>query len=604
MHTTLTQLQRLRSFTGEPTEFWNLYLDSFIKAGELQSAMILLFNGSDLQSFRPLAAGPRSKDAATLLSELQTEAAKIAPVVKKTSSAWYVKGSKGIGGIQLPLANTNTFCMLLFMSNNADEEVMKQHIATFSTFCDMAVHYQNSVQHSQANLLKERSEGILEVIAGLNSINKFLAGSMYVCNELCTRFTASRVSIGWVKRGAVKLISTSATDDFEKKMEAVDLLEQAMEEAVDQESEIIFPASAEAPTIAKDHKSYAKKVQSAAVLSIPIRKEGDIIAICTIERAEGSFAIAEITALRLILSQVSARLEHLFLSDRFVGKKLIHRLGKWSKKLVGPEHTTAKVIGLAASALLLFLCFVPVPYKISAPVILKTDNIAFITSPFEGYIEKVNAVAGDKVTQNQSLISLDIQEFLLEEASLTAEKNRLVRESEKARATGHLAEMRIAEAQVAQTEAKLGTIRARITQSTIHSPFNGIIVEGDLKERLGSPVKQGEILYKVGQLSGIYAELNVHESDIRNIATNMTGRIALAGRPADKFPIILESVKPAAIADKSGSMFQTRTILTSELPDWFRPGMTGIAKIDAGKKPLIWIMGHKTVDFLLLKFWW
>lgn len=604
MQKTLTQLRNLRTFKGEPTTFWNHYLDSLITTGELDAALILLFNGSDIQSWRPLAAGPRSVDASKLLTDLQKQVPKIAPVCKKTGSAWYMQSSVGYGGFHIPLITPDTFCIALFTVSNSNEEQMKERISNLCTLSDLALLYQKNIQSSKADILREKSEGVLEIIAGLNNTTKFLAAAMYLCNEICTRFSSSRASIGWIKGGSVKLISTSATDEFEKKMEAVDFLEQAMEEAVDQESEIVFPSSIDTPTITKDHETYAKKVSAGSILSLPIRRNDEIIAICTIEREDETFSTSELTTLRLILSQCATRLEHLFLSDRFIGKKAIHKLHSWGKLLLGPEHTTAKIIALAVTVILLVVCFFPVPYKITAPVILKTDNIAYITSPFNGYIEKVDVVAGDKVSLNQSLLSLDIQEFLLEEASLTAEKNRLTREAEKARANGQLAEMRIAEAQVAQTEAKLGTIKSRINQSTIHSPFNGIIVEGDLKERLGAPVTQGEVLYKIGQLSGIFAELNIHESDIERIKDNMKGRISLAGRPGEKFHISLERVESVAFPDKAGSVFHARTSITSDLPEWFRPGMTGIAKLDAGKKPLIWIAGHKTVDFLLLKFWW
>lgn len=38
--------------------------------------------------------------------------------------------------------------------------------------------------------------------------------------------------------------------------------------------------------------------------------------------------------------------------------------------------------------------------------------------------------------------------------------------------------------------------------------------------------------------------------------------------------------------------------------DWIRPGMSGVVKIDAGKRSILWILTHKVVDFLRLYFWW
>jgi hypothetical protein len=32
--------------------------------------------------------------------------------------------------------------------------------------------------------------------------------------------------------------------------------------------------------------------------------------------------------------------------------------------------------------------------------------------------------------------------------------------------------------------------------------------------------------------------------------------------------------------------------------------MTGISKINGGRKTLLWIVSHRTVDFIRLKLWW
>mgnify|MGYP006955695645 CR=1 FL=1 len=41
-----------------------------------------------------------------------------------------------------------------------------------------------------------------------------------------------------------------------------------------------------------------------------------------------------------------------------------------------------------------------------------------------------------------------------------------------------------------------------------------------------------------------------------------------------------------------------------ERRDWWRPGMTGIGRLDAGNRTLIWLATHRTIDFLRLRLWW
>ena len=38
--------------------------------------------------------------------------------------------------------------------------------------------------------------------------------------------------------------------------------------------------------------------------------------------------------------------------------------------------------------------------------------------------------------------------------------------------------------------------------------------------------------------------------------------------------------------------------------DEVEPGMTGVGKLTVGKRRLIWIFTHETIDFLRMLLWW
>jgi len=54
-------------------------------------------------------------------------------------------------------------------------------------------------------------------------------------------------------------------------------------------------------------------------------------------------------------------------------------------------------------------------------------------------------------------------------------------------------------------------------------------------------------------------------------------------------------------ADKEGNVFVARCSFHESPPDWWRPGMTGVAKLDAGESSLLWILTHRLIDTLRLK---
>ena len=55
---------------------------------------------------------------------------------------------------------------------------------------------------------------------------------------------------------------------------------------------------------------------------------------------------------------------------------------------------------------------------------------------------------------------------------------------------------------------------------------------------------------------------------------------------------------------KDGNVFLVRLKLDRTAESWWRPGMTGLCKLSVEKRSLLWILTHRTVDFLRLKLWW
>src|SRR6185503_601991 len=254
----------------------------------------------------------------------------------------------------------------------------------------------------------------------------------------------------------------------------------------------------------------------------------------------------ELQQLRLWCDQAARRLADLERRDRWFGARWA---ALWKEKfaiVLGPKHTWAKVTAVCVVALLTVLFFVRVPYRVEGNFVLKSDEAQFRTAPFDGYIEQVFVRPGDAVKTGDRLVKLATKELELEASAAQAELGRFQREAEKARATNALAEMRVALALGEQAKARLDLVLHRLNEAAILAPFDGIVVEGDLRERLAAPVKQGDALLRLARIDQLYAEAEVNERDIheilaanpRQIASpaspaNATNSIARAGAPDD-----------------------------------------------------------------------
>ena len=235
---------------------------------------------------------------------------------------------------------------------------------------------------------------------------------------------------------------------------------------------------------------------------------------------------------------------------------------------------------------------------------LKTDDLAYLPAPFDGYIHEVHVKVGDRVEKMQPLLSLDTRELLLEESSAIANQNRYMREAEKARSQKALADMKIARALESQSKARLKLVRYHIDHAQVKAPFLGVVVEGDLEELLGAPVRKGDVLFKVALIEKMYAELKVEERDIHEINDSAGGEIAFISRPDLKFPISIERIDPVAVAEEEGNVFTVRAVFPEDVSVWWRPGLSGVAKINVGRRNVFWILTHRTVDFLRMLLWW
>src|SRR5207253_8528776 len=169
-------------------------------------------------------------------------------------------------------------------------------------------------------------------------------------------------------------------------------------------------------------------------------------------------------------------------------------------KVLGPENTWMKVAALGGAVALIVLFFVPFNYRVQGNFILKSDAVSYLTAPFDGFIREVKVRPGDRIHKDALLLQIDTDELAIEEANALADQVRFQREAEKARATNGLAEMRIALALSDQAKARLDMTRLRLKQSSIRAAFDGVVVEGDLRERVGAPVKQGDALFKTTKL--------------------------------------------------------------------------------------------------------
>lgn len=594
-------VQKLSHFIDAPKEFWPLFLEALTTLTDAMAAALYVSGTSPEGSpdwqrmllWKTPGAGlahPHALPGNSLLQSAQEKGvAEEGEVVHWAAFRVSAGEEGGSGVVALSFSKaeerSRAWTAILPLA-----EIPAQYLA---------LRQMESMRQQNAALL-----GALDLSLLMDREKKFLAAAMAVCNELAARIGCDRISLGWLEEDQmVRLAAMSHAEKFERKAQMVRSLELAMEECLDQETEVEFPPRQEG-FVARDHASYARESGAGHLVSLPICSQGKSMGVLLCERQSARFVDPEVRKLRLALDQVAGRLSDFKEREHWMGRKMWRWLKREAAAFLHPQHTGTKLTVVLVSLGVVFLLFGRLPYRVGAAFVLRSDHVAFVTAPFEGFVQDVAVRAGDNVASNGVLARFDTRELLLQQSSALANVNRHLQEIEKARVSNDLAEMRIAQAQAEQAKAALEQTRYRLEKAEIHAPFASAVVEGDLRKRIGSPFRQGDVLFQLARLDTLYAELEVPERDAHEILEARTAVIAFASAPERKFNLQVEQVHPSAQSRPSGSVFLVRAKMPEEAQPWWRPGMSGVAKMRVGWRNPLWILTHRTMDWVRLHLWW
>ncbi|TVP79018.1 MAG: HlyD family efflux transporter periplasmic adaptor subunit [Puniceicoccaceae bacterium] len=599
----LDRLHRLRLFSSEAPAFWAQFTEVAQEmTGASQARSIVRLDGT----WNLLAASPSAgvNHRAFLQQDLEAQAALalesgrgvVAPAESKTGALHVLQA--------LQTEATSTACLLELRFVSGEQPAPEAEIwsSLLPLLADTPRIYQKNRAAVEMRQDVDRMREALDVLAVVNGHNKFAPASMALVNEVTSRLEAERACLGWVKSPYVRVVAVSGTEKFERKMEILQDLEAAMEECRDQDEELVWPASSNSSAICHDHDVYSRKSESACLLSVPIRNGNEVVGVLTVERPSPPFTESEAWGLRVVGDQIAPRLTDLKEKSRWFGARWAASVREQLAKALSPKHTWLKFAAIVTSAILLFSILVPFTYRVSATFIIRPDSLAHLPAPYEGFIAQAGVRPGDLVVNGQTLLALDDRDLTIQRAETMAEIRRHRANAELAEAEGNLAELRVSRAQQSQAEARLDFLEYQLGRSEVKAPFDGVVVQGDLRERIGAPVQQGEVLLQVSKLDGLYVEIRLPERDIDLIGQHRSGLIVFSSRPDLQFPVEVEMISPAATPEGEGNMFILRARLLEEA-DWLRPGMSGVARLDGGDRTLAWRATHRIVDFIRMRVW-
>src|ERR1700722_15626590 len=285
----LTDLAALRHFNGSPAEFWPAFLASAL---DLTGAdkLTLLIRPAPGQAWRRMLEWPAQPEPSRLFSIF---AAQIEDFAGRAFSDGRLtalidpkdrspSGNFSIGSrIVLPQAED---CVILGVISEVNERAARGATVRLGLAASVPEFYQSSLAARQNASKVERLTSALDLSVSVGGENRFFPTALIFCNRVAAQFKCDRVSIGWLERGIVRLRAVSRMEVFDRQMTAAQGLEMAMEEAMDQDDEIIWPVPPAATFVARDHAEFAAREKAGHLCSLPLRVGERAVGIVTCER--------------------------------------------------------------------------------------------------------------------------------------------------------------------------------------------------------------------------------------------------------------------------------------------------------------------------------
>ncbi len=460
-----------------------------------------------------------------------------------------------------------------------------------------------SQQSLQEQTTRERLIATLDLVASVLAEEGFEAAAQTLATDLAIRLDCDRVSIGFVRDQHARVVAVSHSADFGERMNLTRAIGTAMDEALDQKSIIVLPQRQGEVLVTRDHAALARLYGSDSVLTVPFSVGEASRGAFTFERPAGrAFDADAVELCQAVVALCSRILEAKRLNDRFLLSRVQDAAREELVKFTGPRHFGRKLAAFLLLAAAVFFSFATGEYKVGANASLEGSVRRVLVAPFDGYVANAAHRAGDVVAAGAVLATLDERDLKLEYYKWASQRAQYAKQYQEAMAQHDRAQSSIVLAQMQQAEAQMNLLADQLARTQITAPFGGLVVSGDLSQSLGTSVKRGQVLFEVSPLNAYRVVLEVDEGEISNVVAGQSGSLLLTSIPGEVFPFLITHLTPIAVSREGRSYFRVEALL-GRTSDRLRPGMEGVAKIEVGRRKLIWIGTHKLVDWLRLTLW-
>lgn len=429
-----------------------------------------------------------------------------------------------------------------------------------------------------------------------------------ITNSARQRFNCDQAAMGVVRADKVRVVCISGLDDVKPRSPGVHQIEQAMGECADAACPVVAQPRDrwEDSGLADDgllHQRWRASVNGACVLSIPIDGGDGTVAVVSFRRsAEQPFDAEDIEAAQKLLAPLAGAIPLVTRATRPLHAHATHSCRAAVRWCFGPKTLRRKLVIASALGLAGWGALGSRPYRVAVPAVVVAEREHIIAAPIEGAVSEVLVRAGDRVEAGQTLLRMSTSALELERRDLASQMTNAELRMAEGVAARDPSAASIAQSELRAIRSRMDRVLQQIGEATVRAPKAGIVVAPELADLTGRVVAVGEPMIAIAEDGSLALELRVPQSRVSDLEVGSRLRFASHARPELPGFTTLDTVAPSTVQRAGRSVFIADAALPGD-QTWLRPGMEGVAMVEAGERPNWWLAVHRLVDKARLSFW-
>ncbi|MCE2907302.1 MAG: efflux RND transporter periplasmic adaptor subunit, partial [Burkholderiaceae bacterium] len=227
----------------------------------------------------------------------------------------------------------------------------------------------------------------------------------------------------------------------------------------------------------------------------------------------------------------------------------------------------------------------PVAHEVGGRARVEGAVQRVLVAPAAGFLKQAHVRPGDSVRTGQVLVELAEEDLRLEQERLSAQSVQFESALAEANAKADRAQVMIQLARLQQARAQLALVESQLGRTRLQAPFDAVVVQGDLGQRLGAPLQQGEELLVLAPEGRYRVIVEVGEDDVARVRPGQPGELMLAALPWKTLALEVRHVSPMAKAVEGRNVFEVEAEVLDP-PAELRPGLSGNGRVVVGERGL------------------